>query len=257
VDNRGGAGGSIGAEIVARANPDGYTLIIVATSYATNAALYKLPYDPVQDIATVARLHQGPFLIAVHPSIKAANVRDLADQARSKPGALNYASSGVGGASHLATELFLQLTNTRMNHIPYKGDAPAIADLLGGQVQVLFSSVPALLPHVKAGRVRALAVSTQKRFRELPDLPSAAELVPGYEHTSWNGMWAPRGTPKEIVARLNESLGRILQQPETQDKLRADGREAAHSTPAEFAQVIAREIEKWKKVVKAGNIQVQ
>ena len=257
VDNRGGAGGSIGAEIVVRANPDGYTVIIVATSYATNAALYKLPFDPVKDIAPVAKLHHGPFLIAVHSSVSATSIKDLIALARAKPRGLNYGSSGIGGASHLATELFLQMTGTSMNHIPYKGDAPAIADLLGGQIQLIFSSVPALMPHLKGGRVRALAVSTEKRFRELPDLPAVHETVPGYEHTSWNGMWAPKGTPREIITRLNQALGRILQQPETQDKLRADGREAAHSTPEEFAAIISREIAKWNRVVKNGNIKVQ
>jgi len=257
VDNRGGAGGSIGAEIVVRANPDGYTVIIVATSYATNAALYKLPFDPVKDIAPVAKLHHGPFLVAVHSSVTATSIKDLIALARAKPRGLNYGSSGIGGASHLATELFLQMTGTSMNHIPYKGDAPAIADLLGGQIQLIFSSVPALMPHLKGGRVRALAVSTEKRFRELPDLPAVHETVPGYEHTSWNGMWAPKGTPREIITRLNQALGRILQQPETQDKLRADGREAAHSTPEEFAAIISREIAKWNRVVKNGNIKVQ
>jgi len=257
VDNRGGAGGSIGAEIVVRANPDGYTVIIVATSYATNAALYKLPFDPVRDIAPVAKLHHGPFLVAVHSSVSATNIKELIALARAKPRNLNYGSSGIGGASHLATELFLQMTGTSMNHIPYKGDAPAISDLLGGQIQLIFSSVPALLPHLKGGRVRALAVSTEKRFRELPDLPAVHETVPGYEHTSWNGMWAPKGTPREIILRLNQSLGRILQQAETQDRLRADGREPAHSTPEEFAQVISREIAKWNRVVKTGNIKVQ
>jgi tripartite-type tricarboxylate transporter receptor subunit TctC len=257
VDNRAGAGGSIGAEIVVRANPDGYTVIIVATSYATNAALYKLPFDPVKDIAPVAKLHHGPFLVAVHSSVSAASIKELIELARSKPRTLNYGSSGIGGASHLATELFLQMTGTSMNHIPYKGDAPAIADLLGGQIQLIFSSVPALLPHLKGSRVRALAVSTEKRFRELPDLPAVHETVPGYEHTSWNGMWAPKGTPDAIISRLNQSLGRILQQTETQDRLRADGREPAHSTPEEFAAVISREIAKWNRVVKTGYIKVQ
>ena len=257
VDNRGGAGGSIGAEIVVRANPDGYTVIIVATSYATNAALYKLPFDPVKDIAPVAKLHHGPFLVAVHSSVTATSIKDLIALARAKTRGLNYGSSGIGGASHLATELFLQMTGTSMNHIPYKGDAPAIADLLGGQIQLIFSSVPALMPHLKGGRVRALAVSTEKRFRELPDLPAVHETVPGYEHTSWNGMWAPRGTAREIIARLNRTLARILEQPETQERLRADGRVPAPSSPEEFAGVISREIEKWKKVVKAGDIKVQ
>jgi tripartite-type tricarboxylate transporter receptor subunit TctC len=257
VDNRAGAGGSIGADIVMRANPDGYTVIIVATSYATNAALYKLNYDPVKDIAPVGRLHQGPFLLTVNNSVQARTVKEFIDMLRAKPGGYIYGSSGIGGATHLATELFSQMTKTKMVHVPYKGDAPAVADLLGGQIQFIFSSVPGVITHVRAGRVRALAVTTEKRFRELPDLPAIAETVPDYEHTSWNGMWAPRGTPKDILAKLNAALGRILQQPETQDRLRADGREPAPSSPEEFARVISKEIGKWKTVVKNGNIKVQ
>jgi tripartite-type tricarboxylate transporter receptor subunit TctC len=257
VDNRGGAGGSIGAEIVMRANPDGHTVIIVATSYATNAALYPLSYDPVKDIAPVCRLHQGPFVFAVNPSMPAKSVKEFIALARAKPKALVYGSSGIGGATHLATELFTQMTNTQMLHVPYKGDAPAVTDLIGGQIQLIFSSVPALIAHLKSGKVRGLAVTTLARYPGLPDLPTVAETVPGYEHTSWNGMWAPKGTPKEIIGRLNQTLARILEQPETQERLRADGRVPAHSTPEEFARVISREIEKWKKVVKAGDIKVQ
>jgi tripartite-type tricarboxylate transporter receptor subunit TctC len=257
VDNRSGAGGSIGTDIVVRANPDGYTLIIVATSYATNAALYKLPYDPVKDIASIGMLHKGPFALAVNSSITAGNVKDFIEVARSKPRALTYGSSGIGGATHLATELFLQMTKTSMVHVPYKGDAPAIADLLGGQIQLIFCSVPALIPHLKGGRLRGLAVTTEQRFSELPDLPTIAETLPGYEHTSWNGMWAPARTPKDIISRLNVTLGRILKQPDVLERLRADGREPAHSTPEEFARVISREIDKWNKVVKVGNIKVQ
>jgi tripartite-type tricarboxylate transporter receptor subunit TctC len=257
VDNRAGAGGSIGTDIVVRANPDGYTLIIVATSYATNAALYKLPYDPIKDIASVGMLHKGPFALAVNSSVSASSVKDVVELARAKPRTLTYGSSGIGGATHLATELFLQMTKTSMIHVPYKGDAPAIADLLGGQIQLIFCSVPALMPHLKVNRLRALAVTTEQRFSELPDVPAVAETLAGYEHTSWNGMWAPSRTPKDIIARLNLSLGRILKQPDVLDRLRADGREAAHSTPEEFQRVIAKEIDKWKTVVKVGNIKVQ
>jgi tripartite-type tricarboxylate transporter receptor subunit TctC len=257
VDNRGGAGGAIGAEIAARANPDGHTLIIVATSYATNAALYKIAYDPVKDIAPVGLLHKGPFMLAVHPAVPAANVKELVDLARAKPRALNYGSSGVGGATHLATEFFRQLTKTDMTHVPYKGDAPAAADLIGGQIQLLFASVPGLIAHFKAGKIRGLAVTTEKRYSELPDLPSVSETVPGFEHTSWNGMWAPARTPREIVARLNQSFARILAQPDVQERLKADGREAAPSTPEEFQRVIARDIAKYTRVVQNGNIRAQ
>ena len=257
VDNRSGAGGSIATDIVVRANPDGYTLIIVASSYATNAALYKLPYDPVRDITPVGQLHKGPFVFAVNPTVPATNVKEFIELARSKPRGLTYGSSGIGGATHLATELFVQMTKISMVHVPYKGDAPAVADLLGGQIQLIFSSVPALIAHLKSGRLRGLAVTTEKRFPELPDLPAVAETLPGYEHTSWNGMWGPKHMPKEIVARLNETLGRILKQPDVIDRLRADGREPAHSAPEDFTRVISREIDKWKAVVKAGDIRVQ
>ena len=257
IDNRGGAGGSIGTDIVVHANPDGYTVIIVATSYATNAALYKLNYDPVKDIASVGMLHKGPFVLAVNNTVPATTVKGFIELARAKPRGLTYGSSGIGGATHLATELFSQMTKTEMIHVPYKGDAPAVADLLGAQIQCIFSSVPALIQHLKSGRVRGLAVTTEKRFPELPDLPAVAETVPGYEHTSWNGMWGPAGMPKEIIQRLNQSLARILKQPETLERLRADGREPAHSTPEEFSRVIAKEIGKWKRVVKVGNIKVQ
>jgi len=257
IDNRAGAGGSIGTDIVVRANPDGYTIIIVATSYATNAALYKLAYDPIKDIAPVAMLHKGPFVLAVSNSVPANSVKDFIELARAKPRGITYGSSGIGGATHLATELFSQMTKTEMIHVPYKGDAPAVADLLGAQIQCIFSSVPALIQHLKSGRVRGLAVTTEKRFPELPDLPAVAETVPGYEHTSWNGMWGPAGMPREIIQRLNQSLGRILKQPETLERLRADGREPAHSTPEEFSRVIANEIGKWQKVVRVGNIKVQ
>ena len=250
------AGGSTGAEIVVRANPDGYTLIIVATSYATNAALYKLPYDPVTNITPVGLLHSGPFLLAVNNGVGATSVKDFIELVRAKPSAFNYGSSGIGGASHLATELFKQMTHTQSTHVPYKGDAPAISDLIGGQVQFILSSVPALIQHVKGGKVRALAVTTAQRWPELADLPAVAETVPGYEHTSWNGLWAPAGTPKEIVNRLNQTLAHLLNLPDVQERLRADGRAPAHTSPEEFARIIERDIAKWSKVAKAGNIRV-
>jgi len=254
VDNRGGAGGALGAEIAARANPDGYTLIIVATSYATNAALYKVPYDPVRDIAAVGMIHKGPFVLAVHPSVQATDVKGFVELMRSKPRAFNYGSSGVGGATHLTTEFFRQLTGIDVVHVPYKGDGPAMADLIAGQIQFIMSSVPALIAHLKSGKVRGLGVTTEQRFPELPDLPPISETVPGYEHTSWNGMWAPKGTPREILLRLNQSVAKVLKQPDVLERLRADGREPAHSSAEEFQRVIAGDIAKYTKVVRAGNI---
>jgi len=257
VDNRAGAGGSVGSDITQRANPDGYTVIIVATSYATNAALYSMPFDPVKGITPIALLHSGPWLLAVNLSVKANNLKELIELARAQPGALNFGSSGVGGGTHLATELLTQLTKTKMTHVPYKGDAPAVVDLLGGQIQLIVSSAPALLPHLKAGTLRVFGVTTEKRSAELPDIPAIGEIVPGYETSPWNGMWGPPGIPKDVVARMNQALGKILGQPEMQERLRAEGREATHSTPEEFARIIARDVAKWKKVVQEGNIKVQ
>jgi tripartite-type tricarboxylate transporter receptor subunit TctC len=256
VDNRAGAGGAIGAEIVVRANPDGYTIMVGASSYASNAALYKLSYDPIKGIAPVTLITTGPFIVAVHPSVKATNLKEFIELARAKPGSLTFGSSGTGGVPHLATELFRQMTNTNMIHVPYKGDAPAIVDLLGGQIQCFFGGPLVLAPHIHAGKLRGLAVTSEKRSRVMPDLPAVSEQVPGYEATTWFGMWAPLGMPKEIISQLNQAIARILKKPEVQERLRGDGMEDAHNTPEEFSSFIARDIVKWTKVVKTGNIKV-
>ena len=256
VDNRAGAGGTIGAEIVVRANPDGYTIMSGASSYASNAALYKLPYDPIAGISPVTLITRGPFIVAVHPSVKANNLKEFIELARAKPGSLTFGSSGTGGVPHLATEHFRQMTNTNMIHVPYKGDAPAIIDLLGGQIQFFFGGPLVLSPHIHAGKLRGLAVTSEQRSSVMPDLPAVNELVPGYTAFTWFGMWAPPGTPKEIVARLNQAIERILKKPEVQERLRGDGMETAHNTPEEFSRFIASDIAKWTKVVKAGNIKV-
>ncbi len=257
VDNRGGAGGTIGAEIAARANPDGYTISVVASSYATNAALYKLPYDPIKGIAPISMISIVPFILAVHPSVKAASLKEFIELARARPGALNFGTPGTGSTTHLAAELFWQMTKTDMVHVPYKGNTPVLSDLLGGQIHVTFATGVVLDPHIKAGKLRALAVTTKERSPAKPDLPTIGELIPGYAVDGWVGMWAPAGTPKEIVSRLNQSIARILKQPDVQERLRAGGAEAAHSTPEEFARTIARDIATWSKVVKAGDIKVE
>lgn len=256
VDNRSGAGGSIGAEIAARANPDGYTLITVPASYAANAALYKLPYDPVKGIAPIAMIGTGPLILTVHPSVQATSLKEFIALARAKPGAIAFGSSGNGTFSHLTAELFRQMSRTEMVHVPYKSAGPALIDLLGGQIQVFFGSGPSTSGHIRAGRLRGLAVTTAKRSPALPDLPAIGELLPGYASDFWFGMWAPAGTPKEIIMRLNQALGRILKQPEVLERLRTDGVEPVGSTPEEFARTIARDIATWSKVVKAGNIKV-
>jgi len=255
-DNRVGAGGSIGAEIAARANPDGYTVITVPASYAANAALYKLSYDPVKGIAPIAMITTGPLILTVHPSVQATNLKEFIGLLRARPGALNFGSSGSGSFSHLAAELFRQMTRTDMTHVPYKSAGPALVDLLGGQIQIFFGSGPSTGPHIRAGRLRGLAVTTERRSPAMPDLPAISELVPGYSADFWFGMWAPAGTPKEIISRLNQALVRILKQPDVLERLRTDSMEPVYSTPEAFARVIARDIAMWSKVVKAGNIKV-
>jgi len=254
VDNRAGAGGTVGAEIGARANPDGYTVVIVPASYAANAAMYKLPYDPIKGIAPIAMITTGPLILTVHPSVPAKSMKELIALARAKPGTLNFGSSGSGTFSHLAAELFRQMAKIDIVHIPYKSAGPALTDLLGNQIQIFFGSGPSTAGHIRAGRLRGLAVTTAQRSPALPDLPAIGELLPGYAADFWFGMWAPAGTPKTIVSRLNQSIVRILNEPQVLERLRTDGYDPVGSSPEEFARVIARDIATWSKVIKAGNI---
>lgn len=256
VDNRGGAGGSIGAEIAVRANPDGYTLVTVPASYAANAAIYKLAFDPVKDIAPVSLVTTGSLILTVNPMVPATNLNEFIGHLRAKPGAINFGSSGHGSFSHLSAELFQQMTRTSMTHVPYKGAGLALLDLFSGQIQLFFGSGPSTGPHIRAGRLRGLAVTTKQRSPALPDLPSVNELIPGYSVDFWFGMWAPVGTPKQIIARLNQALAHIIKQPDMQKRMRTDGLVSVLSTPEEFSRVIARDIAMWSKVVKAGNIKV-
>ena len=256
IDNRGGAGGTVGADIVAKSVPDGHTLIVIASSYASSAALYTLAYDPVKGIAPVSLITTGPLVLGVNPAVKAANSRELVELMRARPGALSYGSSGTGSVPQLAAELFRQLSKTEAVHVPYKGDTPALTDLMSGQIQFLMISPLAMLPQVKAGRVRGLGVTTPQRSPVMPELPAIGEFVPGYAAATWFGLWAPAGTPPEVVARLNASIARLVQQPDIAARLRADGMEPASSTPEEFARFIGEEIAKWSRVVKAGNIRV-
>ena len=256
VDNRGGAGGAIGAEIAARANADGYTIIVVTSSYAANAVLYKLPYDPVKGIAPVSMISILPFILAVHPSVKAGNLKEFIELLRAQPGVLNFGSPGTGSTPHLAGELFQQMSKTKLVHVAYKGDGPALTDLLGGQIQTILATELVMGAQIKAGKVRALGITTAKRTPAMPDLPAIGEQVPGYAVDGWAGLWVPAGTPLAIVSRLNQSVARILKLPEVQERLRAGGADAAPSTPEAFARVIAQDIATWSKVVKAGNIKI-
>jgi tripartite-type tricarboxylate transporter receptor subunit TctC len=257
VDNRPGAGGALGNEIAARAAPDGYTITFVPSSYAATAALYKLPFDPVKDIAPIALIQVVPFVLVVHPAVKASNLKEFIELTRAQPGTLNFGSPGTGSTPHLAGELLQQMTGAKWVHVPYKGDAPAVADLVGGQVHINIATQVVLDGHIKAGRIRALAVTTAQRSRTMPELPAIGELVPGFAVPGWSGVWAPGGTPPEIVTRLNQSLARILKLPDVIERLRAIGAEPTHSTPEGFAELVARDVAMWTKVVKTANIKIQ
>jgi tripartite-type tricarboxylate transporter receptor subunit TctC len=257
VDNRPGAGGALGNEIAARAAPDGYTITFVPSSYAATAALYKLPFDPVDGIAPIGMIQIVPFLLVVHPSVKANNLTEFIELTRAKPGALNFGTPGIGSTPHLAGELFQQMTGTKWVHVGYKGDAPAVADMLGGQIQVIIATAIVLEAHMKVGKIRPLAVTTEQRSRTMPDLPAIGEVVPGFAVPGWSGVWAPGGTPKEVVTRLNQSFARILKMPDVIERLRAIGSEPSYSTPEGFAQLVARDVAMWTKVVKTANIKVQ
>lgn len=256
VDNRAGGGGTIGAETAVRAAPDGYTVIMVSGSYGTNAALYKLPYDPVKDIQSIVMIGDTGFVLTLHPSVPAKTVPELIAYAKANPNKLNFASTGTGGITHLATELFNLMAATKMTHIPYKGTGPAIADLLGGQVQLIFGAMPASIPQVKAGKLRGIGVTTAKRVAALPDTPAIGEFVKDYEAALWYGMWGPKGLPKPVITRWNQEVARTLQTEEMKKRLAADGVEPAGGPPEQFLNAIARDVEKWKKVVKAANIKV-
>jgi tripartite-type tricarboxylate transporter receptor subunit TctC len=258
VDNRAGAGGTIGAETTVRAAPDGYTLCMVSTSYSTNAALFKLPYDAVRDITPIVMIGDAGILLTLHPSVAAKNVKELIALAKAKPGALNFASTGTGGNTHLATELLIMMAGIRMTHVPYKGTGAALNDLLGGQVQLIMGTLGVMLPHVKTGRLRGIAVTNAKRSSALPDIPTIAETLPGFEATLWYGLWGPKGLPADVVALWNREVRKAAQAPEIKERFLVEGIEAKDGPPEVFRDVIQRDVVKWSTVVKAANIrQVQ
>jgi tripartite-type tricarboxylate transporter receptor subunit TctC len=256
IDNRGGAAGNLGTELAARAAPDGYTLVIVPATFTTNPALHsKLTYDPVKSFSPVTLVSSSALVLVVHPALPVHSVKGLVGLAKARPGQLNYASSGVGASAHLAAELFKSLTGSNMVHVPYKGQPPALIDLISGQVEVMFPNIPVSLPHLKAGKLRALAVTTTERASILPELPTIAESgIPGFEVNQWSGLLTPAGTPSAIVAKLHEQVTTALREPDVRRTLTTQGFEPVGSTPAEFAAYINAEIAKWTKVIKAAGI---
>jgi tripartite-type tricarboxylate transporter receptor subunit TctC len=256
VDNRAGGGGTIGTETVVRAAPDGYTMIIVSGSFAANAAVYKLPYDSVNDITPIALVGETGNAIVLPLSVPITSIKELIAYDRNAPGKLNYASTGTGGFTHLITELFNQLAGTKLTHVPYKGTGPALNDVLGGQIQVLFGSLPSTVPLIKQNRVRGIGVTTAKRSKAIPDIPAIAEVVPGYEAVLWYGFWGPKQLPKSIVTLWNTEIRKALKQPDMQQRLANEGLEPSDSPPERFSEVVTRDVAKWRKVVKTGNISV-
>ncbi len=256
VDNRAGAGGLVGVETAVRAAPDGYTVLMVSASYATNAALFNLPFDPITDVTAMGLIGETSFIVSVHPSVAAKSVRELAALAQSQPGKLNYGTTGTGGITHMGTVLFELMANAPMTHVPYKGTGPALNDLIGGQVQIMFGAFPPLLPHVKSGRVRALAITAAKRSALLPDLPTIHETFPGYEAPVWYGVVAPKGLPQAIGNRWNAEISRAAQSKDLKDRLSAEGFEIGDTSAARFTEIIKRDVAKWRRVAKEGNIRV-
>jgi tripartite-type tricarboxylate transporter receptor subunit TctC len=251
IDNRAGAGSNIGIELAARAAPDGYTLVMVSSAMTINPSIYKtLAYDPVRDFAPISMTSVVPLVLVVHPSVPAASVRELIALGRARKGRLNFASSGIGNSTHLAMELFKTMTKIDMVHVPYKTTAQKNMDVISGQVDLMFSAIPAAMPHVRAGQMRALAVSGLRRSAALADTPTVAEAgVPGFDLTSWNGVLAPAGTPVDIIARLNGEIVKVLELPDIKTRLAAEGAEVAASSPAQLSGYIRSEIAKYAKLV--------
>ena len=257
VENKPGAANNLGTDFVAKSPPDGYTLLIIASSHATNKWLYKdLPYDPVKDFEPVVYTHVVPLLLAVHPSVGASNVQELAAWIRANPGKAVYASSGSGSSLHMAAELFMSMTKTKMQHVPYKGSSAAHPDLLAGRTAMIFDTVTAIRPHVRSGALRGVAVTTLKRSSAFPELPTISESgLAGYDASTWGGILAPARTPKEAVARLNASINAALKMDDVRARLTGAGIEIQGGTPGEFGKVIQDEIDKWGRIVKEANIQ--
>jgi len=250
VENKPGAGGMLGVEAGLAAPADGYTLTLISSSYTVNPSLYKLKFDPVNDITPIVQVSQGPLLVVVNPAVQAKSLQELVSLGKSRPSQLNYASSGQGSALHLGAALFSDMADFKMNHVPYKGGGAALNDLLGGQVDLYFAATASALPLVKAGKLRPLAVTSAKRIAALPDTPTVAESgFKGYDVTLWYGLVGPKGLPPEIVNRINAEVNKVLVRKETSAKLEIDGASAAGGTPAQFQAILSKEIDLWRRIV--------
>jgi tripartite-type tricarboxylate transporter receptor subunit TctC len=257
VENKPGASNNLGTDFVAKSAPDGYTLVIVASSHATNKYLFKtMPFDPVKDFEPVTYTHVVPLLLAVHPSVGAKTVQELAAWIKANPDKAVYASSGPGSSLHMAAELFMSMTKTKMQHVPYKGSSAAHPDLLAGRTAMIFDTVTAIRPHVKSGALRGIAVTTLKRSSAFPELPTIAESgLAGYDASTWGGILAPAGTPKDVVTKLNGSINAALKMEDVRSRLVGAGIEIQGGTPEQFGNVIKAEVEKWGRIVKEAGIQ--
>jgi len=255
IENRAGAATNLATEAVVRAPADGYTLLMANTAAAINATLYeKLSFNFIRDVAPVASVMRGGYVVEVHPSFPARTLAEFIAYAKANPGAINMGSSGSGASDHMAGELFKMMAGVKLVHVPYRGAAPALTDLLGGQVQVMFGSLPASIEHIRAGRLRGLAVTTGARSEALPDLPTVGDVVPGYEASGWYGVCAPKQTPVEIIDKLNAEINAALADPKLKARLAELGGAALPGSPGDFAKLIAEETEKWGQVVRAANI---
>ena len=256
VDNRGGASGTIGAAAAAKSPADGQTLLVVPSGFAVNPSIYKnLPYDSARDLAPVSQLAASPLILSVHPSFPSRTVKELIAFLKARPGQINYGTSGNGSPPHIATELFMYMTATRMVHVPYKGAGPAAVDLIAGQIPIYFMNALSVVPHIRSGRVRALGATSSRRFAALAELPTIAEAgVPGYEMTNWYGMLAPAGTPRPVIEKVQVEVARILNLPELRERLAKEGAEVVASSPGDFAAFLRNEMDKTAKIVKASGL---
>jgi tripartite-type tricarboxylate transporter receptor subunit TctC len=260
VENKAGAGGNIGAAQVAKAQPDGHTLLVgTVGTHAINQALYKkLPYDPVKDFAPIALIATLPNVLVVHPSLPVRNVRDLIAHAKAQPGKLSYASAGNGTSIHLSGAMFEQMAGVRLQHVPYRGSAPAVADLIGGQTALMFDNLPSALPHIRSGALRAIAVTSARRSSALPEVPTVAESgVPGFDASSWFGLWAPAATPAAVLARLVAEARAGLEEAEAQRVMAGQGAEPGRMSPEQFTAFIRQEADKWAQVVRQANVTLE